>query len=132
MLKTKKEKIGEYTYTCTQMNATDAIRMQFKIGKFIADPLAKVFVSDDESGKVKGLAELLKNIDDDDFYDIYIKLISSCFRVGKDGKGALVDIDADFSGNLKEAFLVFIFAFKVNFADFLEGAAGIFGGEIKI
>lgn len=131
MLKTEKKRIGNCTYTCTQLSATRAIQIQFKFAKLLADPIQNIYnsISDEKGDGIKGIADLLKNIDNPDFFPLFIELIETCFRIPDGAQGERILFDRDFEGKLLEAWEVFIFAFMTNFKDFLSAAVGLFQGS---
>lgn len=130
MLKTEKKRIGNCTYTCTQLSATRAIQIQFKFAKLLAEPLQNIYNSwSSEKEELKGIADLMKNIDSPEFFPLFLELIESCFRIPDGGQGEKIQFDRDFEGKILEAWEVFIFAFMTNFKDFLSAAVGLFQGS---
>jgi hypothetical protein len=132
-LKPGVKKIGDHTYSCTQLDAIEAVKLQFKISKYIGEPLATLnFASDIQMEAVKSF---LSNLDSDEFFnDIYMKLILTCRRVDSKGNGEFINFNRDFAGNLLEAHQVFLFALLVNYEDFISAVISKYfpGGDGQI
>lgn len=131
-LKTDSTVINDVRYTCTQLNAKDAVRLQMKIAKFIGDAASSIKDLDGDAWQVAAIGGILQHLDNDEFFDgVYLKLINSCKKVDSNGNGSLIDFNNDFAGKLMDAHKVFVFALRVNYEDFINAVSSTFGGGKK-
>ena len=140
MVKTETQKINGNEYHVTQMDAIEAFKTQTYIVKTLAPLLQYLKGSDtlsdaydkgvgavnnalDEGSEddqaIKVLTSILDKIDDDKFHSFFVRMCEQAFRGDE-----RVQFNKHFAGNLFEAYKVFFFVLKVNFADFLKDVLG--------
>lgn len=116
-------KIGNRTYRCDKMPATEGVRMAFRLSKAFA-PIIKdlgdvhSLSNISERDALKALSEFLMNIDADDGTDLVVKLAESAEILSPQGAPEPVVFDAHFSGNVVDAVKVAVWVARVNFGDF--------------
>jgi hypothetical protein len=116
--------IGGRTYSFGTLPATKAVTVEITLVRIIGEPLLK-FLSSGKSLKdinvetVGGeiLGQLAGRLNADEIIPVMTTVFEhvSC-------DGLLVNMDATFTGRLKEMHLVFFEALKVNFADFFSAS----------
>lgn len=121
--KTEKKEINGHEYSCTQLPASEAIKIQLKLTNILGESLGSVLGAlvtkrdeDEDSSLKSALGSLGSKLDSQDFYDLFVKMINTC---AKDGKR--INFEQEFSGNILGAWEVFIFALQVNYRDFIDG-----------
>lgn len=120
----EKTKIGDNTYSVTQMDAVKALKVQLYLSKLLAPMITKGGFNNLDIS----LPTILEKLDDDKFVEFFIEICEQA-NVKKSGSTNFenVNYNMHFEGGdkLKEAYEVFLFVLKVNFADFIKDVFGV-------
>jgi hypothetical protein len=120
--------IGGRTYAFGTLPATEAVKVEIAVIKAIGEPLFSAFAGKgaEEAGAL-AIGLLTSRIDPDELLKV-LEIVFSHVTC----EGRRIDINATFTGRLKEMHLVFLEALKVNFADFLPASlSGLLPGEAQ-
>lgn len=128
MIETKEKEINGCKYTCTQMTARRALRMQAKLLKLFGASLAQIFLPGEQtplSGLafskdevIKALQSLASELSEHVFDNLVVELLKD---VRKDGIELTENvIDLEFAGDLYTLFEVVFFVLEVNFSSFFS------------
>jgi len=118
--KLEKTKILGHEYTCTQMSATEAMKFKFKFANLFSTSLDSLLLMNAESS-IEGIeaklaflvSKLACTVDPDKFIPLMKQLIGDCAKGGQ-----RINFEQEYSGNLAEAYAVFVFALLTNYKDF--------------
>lgn len=120
---TKTKKIGDHTYSVTQMDALEALKAQTYLTKILAPIAQEMDIRDEDtfaSSFMSALPNILTSVDDPQFHNFFVSMTEQAFC-----DGSRVSFNATFEGNLKAAYEVFFFVLEVNFADFIKDVIGV-------
>lgn len=128
-VKTETKQIGEHAYTVKQWDATKAMIMKIKIGKYFGNILASIAGSKEpmEVVLMKNLGKMLEGVDEDAFVDLIKDIACSATRDGAKMNKAL--FDSYFTDNLVEPYELAFFVVKVNYEDFLASILSFSKGK---
>lgn len=118
MTKTEKTNIGDHEYSVRQWDATKAMMMQLKTAKYLGKAISVFAAGGDVTGNLLGhIDEILDGVDEEKFIGFVKSVVCDAIRDGE--RMVLARFDEYFQGDVMDAYKVFAFVLKVNFADFL-------------
>lgn len=133
-LKTETRKIAGLDVRSTQLPALASFNLLTKLGRIVAPVLKEIDIDalnmDDDISVLAGpLAALFAALDPDDSGPLLREILSQTAVTMDDSDGLRLEeltsgdaINRVFAGRLKMMFEVVVFALKVNFSDFFDGA----------
>ena len=120
-LKKEELKLGDHTFVVTQWNATKAMVMKLKIGKYFGKGLEVLTTGEGKSFRqlfMAALPVILENNDPEEFVDFIKVVLSGILVDGKQMNDLLFDMT--FTDNIAHVYEVLWFVIKVNYSDFFE------------
>ena len=124
--KNEKCQIGKNLYSVTQMDAIKALKVQLYLTKL----LAPVFNSQESflNNLASALPKILENVEDEKFVNFFVEICELAnVKTENSNEYKNINYNMHFEGGhkLKEAYEVFLFVLKVNYADFIQGVFGV-------
>ncbi len=113
--------INERKFEVTQWNATRAMVMKLKIGKYFGKALETLGNAEGKTFQelfMLALPAVLENNDPEEFVEFIKELLAGITVDGKKMSGVVFDMT--FTGHLEQVYEVLWFVVKVNYEDFFE------------
>lgn len=119
MVKTEQFTVGNNSYSVTQWNATKALVMKLRLGRYLGGLLDNVTQHPENIANtlLANVKNILATVDIEDFVNFLKEVICSASRNGE--KMILARFDTYFTDNLMEVYEVAFKILEVNYKDFL-------------
>lgn len=120
-LKTEEIIVGDHKFVVTQWNATKALIMKMKIGKYFASALTVLGAGTGQTFQemfMKAIPKVLEDNDPEQFVEFIKEVMAGVIVDGK--RMDNIKFDIIFSSNIAQVYEVLWFIIKVNYEDFFE------------
>lgn len=129
MVKTEQFTVGSHSYSVRQWNATKAMVMKLKLGKYLGGLVENVTKNGDNMANtmLANIQNILNDVNIEEFVGFIKEVACSAARDGD--KMILARFDEYFSGDLMEAYEVAFKVLEVNYKDFLVSVLSLYKGK---
>lgn len=129
MVKTEQFTVGEHSYSITQWNATKAMIMKLKLGKYLGGLAEDITVNHGNMANtmLANIKKILNGVDIEDFVNFIKEVACAASRDGN--KMITARFDEYFNGELMEAYEVAFKVLEVNYKDFLASVLSLRKGK---
>jgi len=125
MVKTEQFTVGEHEYAVTQWNATKAMIMKLKLGKYLGSLAEDVTQNSGNMANtmLANIKKILNTVNIEEFVGFIREVACSAARDGS--RMSPARFDEYFSGELMEAYEVAFKVLEVNYKDFLASVLSL-------
>ncbi len=119
MVKVEQFVVGDHSYSVKQWNATKAMVMKLKLGKYLGGLAENVTLNGDNMANtmLANLQNILNSVNIEEFVN-YVKEVA-CSANRDEERMSVARFDEYFSGEIMEAYEVAFKVLEVNYKDFL-------------
>lgn len=129
MVKTEQFTVGQHDYSITQWNATKAMIMKLKLGKYLGGLAENITLNSDNMANtmLANIRTILEGVNIEEFVGFIKEVACSAARDGS--RMSVNRFDEYFNGELMEAYEVAFKVLEVNYKDFLASILNLRKGK---
>jgi hypothetical protein len=131
MVKTEQFTVGDHAYSVTQWNATKAMIMKLKLGKYLGGLAENITENSGNMANtmLANIKTILNGVDIEEFVGFIKEVACAANREGS--RMAVARFDEYFSGEIMEAYEVAFKVLEVNYKDFLASVLSLRNGRLS-